>query len=186
MGRLYRPHIPLGVRCIVALRQLNGAPTVNFYGVRSDEIWLKNNRRAVGKGLRGLLDQLAKKFGCDVSDLRLDHDPPLGARPKERRGLSKKTYYVPDANDPDHLVYRPHGPEFAGSHLIKTNVRGEHGQHPDRVLIKRQKRRERAEELGRQKPKAKMRAPKRKLRGAGFPKAKRLWPKQKFGSRRKP
>jgi hypothetical protein len=79
-------------------------------------------------------------LGCNRHDLRLDHDPPLAARPRFRRGLGKKTYYQPPANDPDHLVYRPHGPEFEGSHLIKTNVRGDHGQFPDRVLIKRENR----------------------------------------------
>jgi hypothetical protein len=132
MTRLYRPHIPLEVRCRVALRQLG-------------ELWpdeaLKANEGALGDFLARLLSKLAELLGCKVSDLRLDHNPPLAARPRFRRGLGRKTYYQPPANDPDHLAYRPHGPEFAGSHLIKTNIRGDHGQHPDRVLIKRERQR---------------------------------------------
>lgn len=94
--------------------------------------------------LEQLRSALAEQIGCDVKDLRLDHDPPLGARPRRRSGLGRKTYYTPDANDPDHLFYRPHGPEHAGSHLVKTNIRGDHGQHPDRVLIKKERKRERS------------------------------------------
>lgn len=82
--------------------------------------------------------------------------------------------YEPDANDPDHLFYRPHGPEFDGSHLIKTNVRGDHGQHPDRVLIKKQKRLERGPRPKRQPGFKKAKAPKTK------------WPSRPFASKRKP
>ena len=107
--------------------------------------------------------------------MRLDHDPPLAARPKHRRGLGKRTYYIPDANDPNHLFYRPHGAQFAGSHLIKTNVRGDHGQHPDRVLIKKNRRIERG-------PKPK-RGP--KIKSRGFEKsAGAKWPKRSFNQRR--
>lgn len=142
---------------------MRGNPPISFAGTPE---W------PLGCRLDFLLRLLAKQIGCDLSDLRLDHDPPLAARPKERRGLGKKTYYVPDANDPDHLFYRPHGPEFEGSHLIKTNVRGDHGQHPDRVLIKKQRRIERG-------PKPK-RGP--KIRSRGFEKrsGKTPWPKRKF------
>lgn len=130
MSRLYRPHIPLSVRCEVSERQLSK--------------WFINVpfHKVLSKRLALLLDLLAAKIGCTVKDLRLDHDPPLAARPRRRKGLGRKTYYIPDANDPDHLFYRPHGPEFEGSHLIKTNVRGDHGQFPDRVLIKRERRRQ--------------------------------------------
>lgn len=159
MPRLYRPHIPLSVRISVAHRQIQkaGRQTAVFEGV---------TKRSQ---LDGLLRFLAHCLGCDVSDLRLDHDPPLAARPQERRGLGKKTYYIPEANDPDHLFYRPHGPEFAGSHLIKTNVRGDNGQHPDRVLIKKAKRLERGP---------------RPKRPSGFKKsaAKRPWPSRPFPS----
>jgi hypothetical protein len=87
-----------------------------------------------------LLTHLAKQIGCRVDELRLDHDPALGARAKSVWSTTGKTHYIPEANSPQHLAYRPHGPEHAGSHLIKTNVRGDHGQHPDRVLIKKQRR----------------------------------------------
>jgi hypothetical protein len=51
--------------------------------------------------------------------------------------------YEPDANDPEYLVYRPHGAQHAGSHDVKTRIRGEHGQFSDIAMIKRQRRRER-------------------------------------------
>lgn len=168
MPRLYRPHIPLSVKCEVAERQL--AQSIVVFSFASVP------ERPLGLRLKGLLTALAERLGCKPEDLRLDHDPPLGARPKARRGLGKKTYYIPDANDPNHLGYRPHGPEHDGSHLIKTNVRGEHGQHPDRVLIKKQR-------LLEQGPKPK-RGP--KMRSPGFaskPGAKVRWPKRKFESR---
>jgi hypothetical protein len=136
MARLFRPHIPLSVRVQVAMKGLLSRGVNPFEHSRRD-----------GESLTAMLGRILKllagSIGCEVDDLRLDHDPALGARPKERRGLGRKTYYIPDANDPNHLFYRPHGPEFDGSHLIKTNVRGDHGQHPDRVLIKKQRRFER-------------------------------------------
>ncbi len=171
MPRLYRPAIPVEVKVRVALRQLGEM-------FPDDAI-----KAALGKRgrLGGLLEQklseLAKLLGCEVQDLRLDHDPPLGARPQERRGLGK-TRYIPDANDPEHLKYRPHGPQFDGSHLIKTNVRGDHGQHPDRVLIKKQRRIERG-------PRPK-RGPKIRSRGfasksgAKLRSGKQKWPKRPF------
>lgn len=129
MPRLYRPHIPLSVKCAVAKRQINAA------GIKPI------TTEKLSTFLFLALDALAFDMGCDRSDLRLDHDPPLGARTKVGEG--KLTVYTPDANDPEHLFYRPHGAEFAGSHLIKTNCRGDHGQHPDRVLIKKMRRIER-------------------------------------------
>ena len=164
MSRLYRPHIPLEVRCKVAERQLCEA--YRSQGILCQQILTAGS---MGNRLKVLLGTLAGEKGCDVKDLRLDHDPPLAARPKERRGLGRKTYYVPDANDPDHLFYRPHGPQFEGSHLIKTNVRGDHGQHPDRVLIKKQRRLERG-------PKKK-RGP--KIRSRGFEGKSRPFPKRR-------
>lgn len=142
MPRLYRPSIPLEVRCRVALGQLGE--------MWPDAIiaWARENRR-FGSLLESLLDRLAVLLGCTVADLRLDHDPPLAARQHRkvrkmtRRGFPTTiTVYSPPANDPEHLRYRPHGPQFAGSHLIKTNVRGDGAQYPDRVLIKRERRRQ--------------------------------------------
>lgn len=164
MGRLYRPHIPILTRVLVATGQCYQQgfnPPV------------REEAESLGALLQRQLSALATSFGCDVKDLRLDHDPPLAARPKSRRGLGKKTYYIPDANDPAHLFYRPHGPEHAGSHLIKTNVRGDHGQHPDRVLIKKARRLERG--------------PRPKRPSNFSPKvrpAKRKWPNRPFPKRR--
>jgi hypothetical protein len=133
MGRLFRPHIPLSVRCKVAERQiLRGPLTFSFLDVPA---------KPLARRLKLLLWKVATQLGCEVDELRLDHDPPLGARLQYGSIVSdKEIIYDPDANDPDHLFYRPHGPEHAGSHLIKTNVRGDHGQHPDRVLIKKARR----------------------------------------------
>jgi hypothetical protein len=138
MARLYRPHVPLSVRCKVAVRQMRALtkcePTDEYGIAYSDQ-----PKPQHGEMLKLAMFHLAIAFKCEVSELRLDHDPPLGARPRIRMGLGK-TKYQPDANDPVYLEYRPHGPQHAGSHLIKTNVRGDHGQHPDRVLIKKARR----------------------------------------------
>lgn len=85
--------------------------------------------------LKALLDCLKDRIGATA--LELHHDPALGAREKIMRD-GKIVGYIPDANDPLWLVYLDEH-----DHLIRTNVAGEHGQHPDRVLIKKQRRRER-------------------------------------------
>lgn len=172
MAKLYRPSIPVKIKCRVALRQLD------YSANERDEIIRGSNRRHAGL-LVSLLDRLAQKMGCEVSQLRLDHDPALGARPKT--GDGKQTRYTPDANDPDALRYRPHAPEFEGSHLIKTNVRGDHGQYPDRVLIKKEKRRQKAEAEGLDKN---MKKKRRDLRSGsthnGAHKPKTKWAKRAF------
>jgi len=134
MSRLWRPHIPIMVRCQVAARQLGAA--VFEQGIFREE------KESASKFLARQLTALAAKLGCTVKDLHLDHDPPLAARPRFRRGLGRKTYYQPAANDPAHLFYRPHGPEFEGSHDVKTRIRGDHGQYSDLALIRREKRRQ--------------------------------------------
>ena len=133
MPRLYRPYIPLKTRCQVAERQLVRLGHPKFVTMEDKHF---------AHRLGWLLRDLATRLGCEVSDLRLDHDPPLAARPCERRGLGRKTYYMPDANDPAHLHYRPHGAQFEGSHDVKTRIRGEHGQFSDLALIKRKRRHE--------------------------------------------
>lgn len=183
--KLYRPTIPVEVKCRVALRQLGELrvdAVIEFNrpskaaGYMVGVVGLSG--RSLGRLLTEAMERLAETMCCNVSDLRLDHDPPLGARQKERRGLGKNTYYIPDANDPDHLFYRPHGPQFEGSHLIKTNIRGDHGQHPDRVLIKKARRIERG-------PKPK------RGRKIGSPPGfysrdtKPAWPKRPFQKRKK-
>lgn len=143
MPRLIRPPISVEVKCRVVLRQLGE--------MFIDEV-IAFNRRKLGALLAGKLDALASLLNCERAELRCDHDPALGARQKVfRHGVHVD--YVPAGSDPAHLYYRPHGPRFAGSHLIKTNIRGDHGQHPDRVLIKKNRRLERrlAEEPRRRK-----------------------------------
>lgn len=161
MGRLYRPHIPIAVKVVVAERQVKERPNLDW-GFYLSVCWQNNSDR-----MEMLKRILAKRLHCEVKDLRLDHDPPLGARAKitEPDGTM---IYSPDANDPVYLNYRPHAPQFDGSHLIKTNVRGDHGQHPDRVLIKKQRRIERG-------PKPK-RGP--KIQSRGFDKQSRPFPKR--------
>lgn len=84
------------------------------------------------------LARYAKLIGCEVTDLQLDHDPALQNRPQFR--MNGQTHYRPAANDPEHLFYRPHGPQFDRSHKIKTLVRGDHGQHSDAGLARKNKR----------------------------------------------
>lgn len=135
MARLYRPSIPLFVKCQVLIRQLE-------YDDLSAKIMLAVHQRKYGALVENLLGRLAGKLGCERSELRLDHDPALGMRKK--RGEGKNTVYAPNANDPAFLRYRPHGAQHEGSHDVKTRIRGDHGQYSDVVLIKRQRRRERA------------------------------------------
>lgn len=169
MARLYRPHIPLPVRCQVAARQLRER------GIQPI------STKKLSTYLFLALDELARAMKCERSDLRLDHDPPLGARPQERRGLSKKTFYTPDANDPEHLFYRPHGAQFERSHDVKTRIRGDHGQYPDIVLIKRERRRQRRKAKPETESKFKTQKQKMKSRSA--------WPPRgscKIPNRKKP
>ena len=183
MARLYRPHIPLSVRCKVAERQLlQGFERLNAKVVTAT--------RSYGERLAVLLAALAADFSCEVSDLRLDHDPPLGARqivPAGRviPGCWLNTFgvpvrYEPDANDPDHLFYRPHGAQFQGSHDVKTRIRGDHGQYPDRVLIKKMRRLERGP-----KPKKTFGGARGRLARPLSRSKKSTWPKRPFPKRRK-
>ena len=125
--RLPRPYIPVLVKCTVVLRQLG-------------ELWPEEILAEVGASKQFLnqkLVWLARLLDCEVGELRLDHDPALGARAKIWNKAGEIVAYVPDANDPDHLVYRT-----KHAHYIKTNVRGDGAKFPDRVLIKRARRQE--------------------------------------------
>lgn len=157
MPRLLRPHIPLEVRCRVVLRQL---------GEMWPDLTIADFRHTPGGHgllLAAKLSALAYDLGCNFSDLHLDHDPALGAREKVFR-KGEHVGYRPDANDPEHLFYRE-----KAAHRIKTNVRGLHGQHPDRVLIKRQRRRETPKKMRRP-----VKWPSRPLKSAS------RWPKRPF------
>lgn len=131
------------------------------------ELWPDEALKANEGGLQAFLDRLLHKLREILNEkkLHLDHDPPLAARPRFRHGLGKKTYYEPDANDHAHLIYRG-----AHAHHIKTNVRGDGAQHPDRVLIKKERRRR----------EGKRAKPKRKWRTRPFPKSKRKIPSRPF------
>jgi hypothetical protein len=144
VARLYRPHIPVEVKCRVVLRQLG-------------EMWpddaIKNWHGHYGILLAGSLGRLSALLGCSVCDLRLDHDPPLALRTQDQLhyGGKLKTVYLPDANDPEYLIYRS-----AANHDIKTRVRGDGAQFSDLAKIRREKKRNRP------------------------PKPKRAWPSRPF------
>ena len=131
MSRLPRPSIPASVKVEVALRQLDG------FGA-SPSLMTRDKGERLPDFLERLLIGLATYMGCPRDQLRLDHEPALENRIKVKHH-GKITRYRPPANDPGWLAYRPHAPEYAGSHLIKTNVRGDHGQHSDRALAAKNK-----------------------------------------------
>ena len=127
--RLFRPYIPLDVRCLVLCRQLGENKSLVAGAIAA---------RRLGE----LLDVLKLKFAAlinsPVEDLQLDHDPAL-----ENRGVvmidGKVVDYSPPANDPDYLFYRP-----KDAHYIKTHVRGAYGaQYSDAMLAKRERNRNR-------------------------------------------
>lgn len=138
MARLLRPSIPVEIKCRVALRQLGEA--------WPDDVILANRfvprvvpSRSLGKLLDRLLGQLATLLNCPREQLHLDHDPALENRMKVFRD-GAHIDYVPAANDPEWLFYRPYGAEFAGSHKVKTFIRGDHGQYSDAALARKNKR----------------------------------------------
>jgi hypothetical protein len=93
-----RPHIPLSVRVHVAERQAD----------KHSEAWahyLAIPWQNLGDRLQFLLTNLLPKGA------QLDHDPALIVRPFDH----KTGKYLPEANDPDFLIYR--GPR---DHLQKT------------------------------------------------------------------
>lgn len=162
MPKLLRPYIPLEVRCRVVLRQLGE--------MFIDDVLAAHKGRLPAL-LRVKLNELASLLGCTAQDLRLDHDPALGARQKIFNEAGEHVDYIPAANDPEFLIYRE-----KHAHHIKTNVRGDGAQHPDRVLIKRNRQMERPP-----KPKPKRAWPKRQLQSGSN------WPKgRKIPTRRKP
>jgi hypothetical protein len=170
MARLYRPHVPVEVKCRVVLRQL-GEMFVDQ--VLADA---RTAKMSLGSLLAGRLSVLADLLKCEIAELRLDHDPPLAAREIVKTNGRGQNYYKPMANDPEYLNYRPHGAQHEGSHDVKTRIRGDHGQFSDVALIKRQRRRERV-------PKPK-RGPKIKSRGFGKPNQKQKWASRPFDRRK--
>ena len=128
-----RPYIPLPNRCNAAGQQLM------VLGVNVFAWYMRDEGESLGALLHRRLAALAGKLGAaSVADLHLDHNPPLRARPYNPRIKDIAARYTPNANDPAYLIYRT-----ATDHRMKTNVRGDGAQFPDRVLIKRERRRER-------------------------------------------
>jgi hypothetical protein len=74
---------------------------------------------------------LIRMFG--TTRVHLDHDPPLMLRRRTRNGG-----YKPDANDPEHLIYRT-----AEEHFIKTWMRGDGAQLSDAGKRRKELRRQR-------------------------------------------
>ncbi len=149
--KLPRPYIPLSVRIVVAGRQLREHNWV---------IWeaLFLTIPIGGKRLAAYLAALRGELKC--SALQLDHEPALALR--HRNLINGEVIgYIPDANDPDYLIYRA-----TDSHRTKTFLRGEHGQRSDVAQITRERRR------------LKPRRAKRKIRSRGFLKISRLFPKR--------
>ena len=124
--RLPRPYVPLSVRVQVAERQVRQR-CVQWRGI----LYGLSEPMPLALRLRRLL------LALGIEEPHLDHDPALAAR-KKIWHAGRVSRYDPDANDPDFLIYRE-----AAAHRVKTNVKGDGAQYPDRVLIKRQRRLER-------------------------------------------
>lgn len=163
---------PASVRVVVALRQLEA------FGA-SDALTTRGDGEKVDAFLERLLLGLALYIGCARGDLRLDHEPMLRRRTYDPTVAKVADRYTPHAHDAGCLLYRPQPPEFAGSHHVKTNVRGEHGQYSDVVLAKRERRLERRDAVSTSDSKPKFRRPKRKWASRPFPTG------RKFDTRRK-
>lgn len=145
--KLPRPSVPAKAELEVVLRQLRLSDYLAKLTVEHAVA-----HRQVGIHRDFFLELFADKLGCQVADLDLDHDPALENREKlvelpdgrRRRTVvvpkgAKVIRYFPDANDHERLFYRPREPEHAGSHKIKTLVRGDKGQHSDRALAAKNK-----------------------------------------------
>lgn len=150
MPRLFRPHIDLETKLRVLLRDLGDA-------FPEDMVEIAKEQRCLGTLVKEKEAELAALLGCKPDEIDYDHDPALGAREKVFDRFGVHVEYRPAANDPDHLFAKDRT-----RHRLKTNVKGDHGQHPDRVLIKKQRRREREAEvalgLRKMKPKAVLRS----------------------------
>lgn len=158
------------------MRQLRYPPDVIDAAIRI-------NKGGLGKFLAGLLAPLAASLECEVSGLRLDHNPALGLRKKIMglvNGERVIVGYIPHEHSVADLEYRSdHG------HHIKTNVRGDGAQYSDTVLMKRERRRQKREAgSSRKKKGSKFQiAQNRKegvqpfKRGVGFGSKSKAWPK---------
>lgn len=119
--KLFRPYIPYDVRVTVAARQAIAA------GVYPRECEI-----GCWPYTRQLRELLYVLFGDER--VHLDHDPPLMLRSVQRNKNGEIIKYLPDANDPEFLIYRT-----AEDHDIKTRVRGDGAQHSDLGLRRKNK-----------------------------------------------
>ena len=108
--RLPRPHIRIDVKIAVADRQLRERGIVALF---PSETGKRPNKA------RMLLNMLRTLLGDPP--WHLDHEPPLMLRDRTRLGG-----YLPDANDPDWLIWRTEE-----DHRLKTFVRGDGAQLSD-------------------------------------------------------
>lgn len=157
MARLRRPHIPLSVRVEVAERQLRELMEEPHRRLDASTYWMFYANSAPFMTLGGRLFYLLS-YLFPGGEFQLDHDPALSLRRVRFGG------YIPDANDPKHLVYRA-----KDGHLQKTT-----GRRPgaERTVTSKgsdvwlKKKFDRLE--GRTK-----RRPKQKIKSRGFQKGKR-------------
>lgn len=169
MSRLPRPRIPQDIQLAVVLKQLSGDCAPAAIRIHIDAM---RRARRLGVRLAQAKESLARQFGCNISDLRLDHTWALENREKIFNKAGEHVEYKPAANDPEWLSYRPHGTQFTGSHDVKTRIRGDRGAHSDLALNNKLKNIARNRDPGRKKKKIQQR--------------KRPWPKgRKIPSRRK-
>lgn len=97
-----RPYIPWKIRWKVAKRQL-GETKPHVVGMLSASVGGYQERTEIA--LRGL----------GFVKPQLDHDPALILRQQFKNGRGEIIRYVPDANNPNHLIYRE-----SDKHLEKT------------------------------------------------------------------
>jgi len=118
VSRLPRPHIPLSVRVQVAERQVGeaGFPGLLMFG---------------GQDKKPLRERLVDALGFLFGDqkIELHHRPALVNRHRKRNGD-----YDPPANDPLSLVYL-----LDDEHDVETRIRGQHGQHSDLGMARKNK-----------------------------------------------
>jgi hypothetical protein len=166
--KLHRPYIPLEVRRQVIMRQLGMKPIDRekiLEGWRAEGLIGAKNRFSQKEILTVFLGQLANHLGCSPGELELHHRPALVNRNCRFKsgnhtvdfppGTVATGYcyfppgtvvtgyyyfvgYVPDANDPDYLVYVP-----KQDHDIETRVRGQGAQLSDLAIARKRKRKER-------------------------------------------
>jgi hypothetical protein len=109
MMKFYRPYIPLDVRIQVAERQMQERMMVSAMH------FMRLKFRRKGEHLDALLRCLSSE------KLDLHHRPALVNRDRRKSGS-----YIPDANDPDYLIYLP-----TVEHDVETRVRGVGAQRSD-------------------------------------------------------